>query len=65
MQGKKGKKMKSNIHQFREHHISFDVFYVVTNLDGLVKLLVDESTLYAQQNGREFHTKKQERRASL
>ena len=47
------------IHQFSEHHIPFDVFSAVTNLDGLVKLLVDESNLYAQQNGREFHTNEQ------
>ena len=57
--------MKSNFHQFLEHHISFDVFHAVINLDGLVKLIVDENNLYAQQNGREFHTKKQERRALL
>ena len=57
--------MKSHFHQFLEHHISFDVFHAVINLDGLVKLIVDENNLYAQQNGREFHTKKQERRASL
>ena len=37
---------KANIiHQFPEHHISFDVFSAVANLDGLVKLLVDESNL--------------------
>ena len=35
------------IHQFPEHHITFHVFFAVTNLDGLVKLLVDESNLYA------------------
>ena len=47
------------IHQFSEHHIPFDVLSAVTNLDGLVKLLVDESNLYTQQNGREFHTNEQ------
>ena len=37
---------KANIiHQFPEHHISFDVFSAVANLDGLVKLLVGESNL--------------------
>ena len=53
------------IHQFPEHHIPFDVFSTVTNLDGLVKPFVDESNLYAQQNGREFHTNKQEMRTFL
>ena len=53
------------IHQFPEHHIPFDVFSAVTNLDGLVKPFVDESNLYAQQNGREFRTNKQEMRTFL
>ena len=38
------------IHQFPEHHIPFDVFSAVTNPDGLVKLLADESNLHAQQS---------------
>ena len=35
---------------FPEHHnyIHFDVFSAVTNLDGLVKQLANESNLYAQ-----------------
>ena len=58
--------LKANIiYQFPELHVPFDVFSDVTNLDGLVKLLVEESNLYAQQNGREFHTNKQEMRAFL
>ena len=58
--------MKANfIHQLPEHHIAFDVFFAVTNLDKLVKLLVDESNLYAQQNGRELHSNEQEMRAFL
>ena len=48
------------IHQFPEHHVPFDVFSAVTNLDGLVKLLVDEGKLRAQQNGKEFHTNEKE-----
>ena len=48
------------IHQFPEHHVTFDVFSAVTNLDGLVKLLVDEGKLRAQQNGKEFHTNEKE-----
>ena len=58
--------MKADIiHQFPEHHIPFDVFFVVTNLDGLVKLLVDEINLHTQQNGTEFHTNEQEMRTFL
>ena len=53
------------IHQFPELLILFDVFSAVINLDGLPKLLVDESNLYTQKNGREFHTNKQETRAFL
>ena len=57
--------MKADIiHQLPEHHyIPFDVFSVVTNFDGLVKLLVNESNLYAWQNDWEFHTNEQEMRA--
>ena len=51
------------IHQIPEHHICFDVFSAGSNLD--VKLLVDESKLYEQQNDREFQTNKQEMRAFL
>ena len=53
------------IHPFWEYHISFDVFSAVNNLDGLGKLLVYESNLYAQRNGREFHTNKQKVKAFL
>ena len=53
------------IHQFSKHHILFHVFFAVTNLDGLYKFLVDESNLYAQQIGKEFHTIKQEMRVFL
>ena len=35
---------------FPEHHIPYDVFSAVANLDGLVKLLLDEGNLYDQQN---------------
>ena len=58
--------LKANIiYQFPELHVPFNVFSDVTNLDGLVKLLVDENNLHTQQNGREFHTNKQEMRAFL
>ena len=48
------------INHFPEHHVPFDVFSAVTNLDGLVIFLVDESNLYNKQNGREFLTIEQE-----
>ena len=58
--------MKTDIiHQFPEHHIPFDVFSAVGNSYGLAKLLVNECNLYALQNGREFHTNKQEMRSFL
>ena len=53
------------IHKFPEHHKSFDVLAIATNLGGLVKLLVDESDLDAQKNERELHTNEQETRAFL
>ena len=53
------------IDQFRQENIPFDVFYAVTNLACLLKLLVDESNLYVQQNGREIHTNEQEMRVFL
>ena len=36
------------IRQFPEDQIPFDVFSAATNLDGLVKLFIDESNLHAQ-----------------
>ena len=51
--------------QFREQRTPFYVFSAVTNLDGLVKLLVIESNFHAKQNGREFHTNEQEMRSFL
>ena len=39
------------IHQFSDYHIPPDVFSAVKSLDSLVKRLVDESNLHAQQNG--------------
>ena len=53
------------MHKFPEHHKSFDVLAIATNLGGLVKLLVDESDLDAQKNERELHTNEQETRAFL
>ena len=56
--------MKTDIiHQLPEYHLPFDVSSAETNLDGLVKLLVDESDFHTQQNGREFPTTIQDMRA--
>ena len=43
----------------------FNVISTLTNLDGLVRLLVDESILYTWQKGKEFHTNEQEIAALL
>ena len=52
-------------HPFPNNHIPFDVFSVTMNLDPLLKLLVDQKSLYAQQNGRDFKTNIGEIKASL
>ena len=38
----------------QEHCTHFDMFQKVTNLDELINLIVVQSNLYAQQNGRKF-----------
>ena len=48
-----------------EHHTPFDIFSAVTDIENLIKLIVVESNLYAQQKGREFQINEQEMRASL
>ena len=53
------------IHPFPENHTPFDVFSDVTNLEKLLELLVNQSNLYAQQNGREFKTNFEEMKAFL
>ena len=60
-----GKEKWSKQAQFPEHHIHFDVFSAATNYDGLVKLLVNESSLYGQQSSREFYANEQEMRTFL
>ena len=42
--------------EMQEHCTPFDMFWKVTNLDELINLIVVQSNLYAQQNGREFQT---------
>ena len=41
-------------HLSPDNHAPLDLFYVVINLNPLLKLLVNQSNLYGQQNGREF-----------
>ena len=66
MINERNRAMKADIiHHFPEYQIYLDVFSSVTNLDGLVKFLLNKSDLYAQQNLKEFHTNKQEIRLLL
>ena len=39
------------IYQFPDYHIPPDVLSAEENLDKIVKVLADESNLYAQENG--------------
>ena len=41
---------------FPDSHLAFDVIFVLTNLNPLLELLLDQNNFYAQQNGREFKT---------
>ena len=50
---------------FPDNHTPFDVFSVATNLDPPQELLVDQSSLYTQQNGREVKTNIDEMKAFL
>ena len=37
-------------HPFSKHHTPFNIFSADTNLDVVVKILVEQSNLHAQQN---------------
>ena len=50
-------------HPFPEHHSSFDIFWVVTNLNASTKIIVEQSNFYTKQNGREFQTNEEEMKA--
>ena len=52
-------------HSFHDNHSPFDVFFVVMNLDLLLKLLVDPNNLSAHQNGREFKANIDEKKKCL
>ena len=58
-------KAKVVIEGMQEHCTHFDMFQKVTNLDELINLIVVQSNLYAQQNGREFQTNVKEIMAFL
>ena len=50
-------------HPYTEHNLSFKV--VKTNFDALLKIMVEGSHLYDQQNDRELQTNKEEMKAFL
>ena len=50
-------------HLYTEHNLSFKV--IQTNFDALLKIMVEESHLYDQQNDRELQTNKEEMNAFL
>ena len=52
-------------HQLKENTSPLDVYEKVVNLDDLIELLVTQSNLYSQQNGRHFKTSPEEKKAFL
>ena len=52
-------------HQLKENTSPLDVYEKVVNLDDLIELLVTQSNLYSQQNGRHFKTNPEEKKAFL
>ena len=42
-----------------------EIFFLVTDLEELLELIVDQSKLYAHQNGRNFTVAKEELKAFL
>ena len=51
--------------ELNEKMTPLEVFHIVTELDDLVSILVRESNLYAQQNGRNFTVTNTEMQAFL
>lgn len=45
---------------FSKHDLAYDVFSSVSNLDTLVKIITEQTNLYAQKKGREFQTDEKE-----
>ena len=58
-------KAEVSTEEMQEHCTPFDMFRKVTNVDELINLIVVQSDLYAQQNGREFQTNAKEMMAFL
>ena len=52
-------------HQLKENTSPLDVYEKVVSLDDLIELLVTQSNLYSQQNGRHFKTNPEEKKAFL
>ena len=52
-------------HQLKENTSPLDVYEKVVNLNDLIELLVTQSNLYSQQNGRHFKTNPEEKKAFL
>ena len=53
------------VHPFPTHHTPFNIFSADTDLDVVVKILVEQSNLHAQENGREFQANEEEMKAFL
>lgn len=45
---------------FTKHDLAYDAFLSVSNLDTLVKIITEQTNLYAQKKGREFQTDEKE-----
>ena len=56
---------KLDYSSFPEHHLTFNIFSAVTNLDALVKIIFERRNLYTQQIGREFQTNEEKMKAFL
>ena len=52
-------------HQLKENTSPLDVYEKVVNLNDLIELLVTQSNLCSQQNGRHFKTNPEEKKAFL
>ena len=52
-------------HQLKKSTLPLDVYEKAVNLDVLIEVLVTQSNLYSQQNGRHFITHPEEKKAFL
>lgn len=51
---------KLDYSSFPEHHLTFNTFSAITNLDALVKIIIEQSNLIGKENGRGFQTNEEE-----